>query len=410
MILVAVGLSFMILAMAALAIDLVALYSAHNDARLAADAAALAGAKAIAKSGYTTDQGTIPWTTIQPIAAAIATTAATQNKIAGQPILAGNVTVNIPTPSNPTNPQVSVTVTATGVPAFFSRIWGNTALPVAATANAEAYNPGYPSNTLPVQPQCVKPWLIPNLELDATGTSNIFDPATGAPNLTNNQLGMSYDLKPSCAGGCINPTVTPSAAHYIPAALDAPATVPSCAPDSCSFEQSIAACSPQPVSCSSSSGIQQVNIDNTICGGSGYAVTGTECLIHAGAPGPGQGQDCMGTDGSSYCSSAAPTVVTQMFAGANNRLISDGINTGDLISTSDSLVTIPVFNYTGGLISTSAPVNIIGFVQAFVTKVDSAGDVTIRIVNIAGCSTNVGGSPPVQGDSISPVPVHLIGN
>src|SRR5579872_4036536 len=234
MILIAVGLSFMILAMAALAIDLVALYSAHNDARLAADAAALAGAKAIANSGYTTDQGTIPWATISPIAQSIATTVATQNKIAGQAIIAGNVTVAFAnyTANSGTNPQINVTVKATGVPAFFSRIWGNTALPVAATSNAEAYNPGYPSNTLPVQPQCVKPWLIPNLELDGNGTNYIFDPATGSPNLGNNQLGMAYPLAPACgSGGCTNPTVSVSAAHYIPAALDAPVTVPTCAPD-----------------------------------------------------------------------------------------------------------------------------------------------------------------------------------
>lgn len=414
MILIAVGLSFMILAMAALAIDLVALYSAHNDARLAADAAALAGAKAIANSGYTTDQGTIPWATIQPIAAALATTVATQNKIAGQPILAGNVTVNIPAPANPTNPQVSVTVKATGVPAFFSRIWGNTALPVAATSNAEAYNPGYPSNNLPVQPQCVKPWLLPNLGLD--GNSNIFNPATGTPNLTDNQLGIPYPLTPTCAGpgGCSGqPTVSPTAAHYLPASLDAPTTVPACAPDSCSYEQNIAACSPQPVSCSSSTSLQQVSIDATSCGAINYTNTGTECLIRASGSGMGLGQDCMGADGPGSCSSAAPIVVTQMFAGANNRLISNGINVGDLISTSDSLVTIPVFNFVTGQppIPTASPVNIIGFVQAFVTSVNSStGAITIRIVNIAGCSDNVAGSPPVQGDSISPVPVHLISN
>lgn len=414
MILIAVGLSFMILAMAALAIDLVALYSAHNDARLAADAAALAGAKAIANSGYTTDQGTIPWATISPIAQSIATTVATQNKIAGQAIIAGNVTVAFAnyTANSGTNPQINVTVKATGVPAFFSRIWGNTALPVAATSNAEAYNPGYPSNTLPVQPQCVKPWLIPNLALQGSGP--IFNPATGSPNLGSTAAGQQFTLTPACTGSgnsCSGKaTVTPGAATYIPAALDAPVTVPACAPDSCSFEQSIAACSPQPVSCTSSSGLQQVSIDTTLCGGTNYAATGTECLIHASGSGLGQGQDCMGADGP-FCSSVAPPVVTQMLAGANNRLISDGINVGDLISTSDSLVTIPVFDYTAGSgsISTSSPVNIIGFVQAFVTSVNNSnGAITIRLVNIAGCSTNVGGSPPVQGDSISPVPVHLI--
>lgn len=417
MILIAVGLSFMILAIAALAIDLVVLYSAHNDARLAADAAALAGAKAIANSGFTTDSTSVQWTTIGPIATNVAIAAAMHNKIGGQPIPQGNITVTYAnTGTNTTNPQITVKIASSGVPAFFSRIWGNTSLPVGATSVAEVYNPGgSPTPQLPVQSQCVKPWLLPNLDLGNTGNT-LFDPTTGVPTPGTYIIGNSYVLASSCgAGGCTSPSIPVAGGQYIPAQLTAPpaSVVPPCAPDSCSSEQNIAACSPQPISCSSASILQQVAIDTSSCGGNTYTYTGASCLIHSnsGTTGLGQGQDCMGSDSASCGAASAPPTVTQIFAGANNRLVADGINTGDLLSASDSLVTIPVFSYVigSGPISPVNPVNVIGFLQAFITSVDTSGKVTIRLVNIAGCGSGVTGSP-VQGDGISPVPVHLIGN
>jgi len=51
--LVAVFMLFVIGAMAALSIDVVTLYTARSEAQLAADAAALAGARVLANSGAT---------------------------------------------------------------------------------------------------------------------------------------------------------------------------------------------------------------------------------------------------------------------------------------------------------------------------------------------------------------------
>src|SRR5271156_543161 len=63
-----------LLAMAALAIDVVTLYSARSEIQRAADAAALAGAKALADSGITTLLLTDPnFTTVQPWATTAAT-------------------------------------------------------------------------------------------------------------------------------------------------------------------------------------------------------------------------------------------------------------------------------------------------------------------------------------------------
>src|SRR5579872_1811310 len=180
MILIAIALSFMILAIAALAIDLVALYSAHNDARAAADVAALAGAKLIANSGYTTDATTTPWSSITAPAIAVAQAAGSQNKISGQPIPVASISVTPSTGNGnggTTNPQVAVRVTSNSLPAFFSRIWGNTFLSVTATSTAEVYNPS--GNTLPVQSQCVKPWLLPNIAPSGGPNSPLLDTTTG---------------------------------------------------------------------------------------------------------------------------------------------------------------------------------------------------------------------------------------
>jgi hypothetical protein len=116
----------------------------------------------------------------------------------------------------------------------------------------------------------------------------------------------------------------------------------------------------------------------------------------------------MGADAGNCAGAAVPPLATQFLAGDNNPLKLDGVNSGDLISTSDSVVTIPIFNQPAvGPIPN--PVTVIGFIQGFVKEYDTAGAFDIRIMNVAGCGAGVSGSP-VQGDSISPVPVHLISN
>lgn len=98
----------------------------------------------------------------------------------------------------------------------------------------------------------------------------------------------------------------------------------------------------------------------------------------------------------------------QFIAGDDNPLVEAGaVASGDQISTSDSLVTIPVSDQTTGWAS-STNVNIIGFIQAFVTGVGTpaSGQVFVTIVNMSGCGTGATVSP-VLGDRISPVPVHL---
>jgi hypothetical protein len=157
-----------VLGMAALAVDVTFFYAAHSQAQKAADAAALAGAKAFVSSGFTSGQlgdpasggaqafvcnGSSGLADIQALAVA------RQNKIASG--LATNFTT-ICNFSTPGNPQITVTISRSNLPIFFGRVWGGGGVQVSATAKAEAYNPS--GQTVPIEVGSVKPWLITNCD------------------------------------------------------------------------------------------------------------------------------------------------------------------------------------------------------------------------------------------------------
>ncbi len=177
-----------LLGMAALAIDIVTLYTASGEAQKAADAGALAGAKAFVTSGFTSGQlgdpssggnqtfvcnGSTGFSDLQ------AQAAAQQNLIAGAPPTSIATSCNFTSPEDPT---ITVTVTKSGLPTFFARIWGTGASTATATGTAEAYNPSG-STAVPIQLQSVKPWLIPNC--DPTPANNVIPPCNGNPYFIN---------------------------------------------------------------------------------------------------------------------------------------------------------------------------------------------------------------------------------
>src|SRR5579863_9016319 len=132
-----------LLAMAVLAIDIVTLYSARSEIQRAADAAALAGAKAIADSGITTLLlADAQFTSVKPWATSMANgrinAVLQQNLIAGAAPTLTSATIDW---SRQGNPQITVKLTSSNLPTFFSKIWGGTASTAAAAATAEAYNP-----------------------------------------------------------------------------------------------------------------------------------------------------------------------------------------------------------------------------------------------------------------------------
>ena len=177
-----------LLAMAALAIDVVTLYVARTEAQRASDAAALAGARLFAGPGYTSQSASPTSADVcqsggpsLAAANAVAGAVATQNQVAGRNVLAGNVAIACNTlPAG--NPQIQVTIQQTNIPTFFARNWGRTASSVSATSTAEAYNPS--GAVVPISVSGVKPWLVPNC--DPTKTGPVGNPAcTGAAYLVD---------------------------------------------------------------------------------------------------------------------------------------------------------------------------------------------------------------------------------
>src|SRR5690349_8332828 len=219
MLLVAASL-VVLLGMAALAIDVVTLYVARTEAQRAADAGALAGARAFVISGFTSGQLGLPSSgTVQnlvcansgsggPVANLQATAAAAQNLVSGQAAQVTAIACNF---SQPENPQITVTVQRTGLPTFFARIWGRRGSTVTASATGEAVNTS--GTTMPVHLTSVKPWLIPNCnpltERPDCQTSHYFIDSSFALNNPTAYIGQSFVFHQydpgSSAGGVFYP-------------------------------------------------------------------------------------------------------------------------------------------------------------------------------------------------------------
>ena len=452
LILVAVAM-IAIVAMAALSIDAVTLYLARTETQTVADTAALTAARVIAISGITGDPSntTGSWSQICGGVTSPATLAATavanQNPVAKA---GSTVTVTYHTATNSSadcstldaafgvNPAVTVQVQRVNLPTFFSRIWGSTGNTVSATATAEAFNPsnsgnvgnGGPATITPVEPRCVKPWLIPNIDPGVAGTcttgtcKTFVNQTTGAisnPGILPNGggvIGESFTIFPDCrrtpsnctmrdtppipnkpAGGAIPNTPN---LEYLPAATDnASVAVPSCSASSSLYEHAIEGCDK---TTKYECGVQTANVAD-LSENPGFASrdtgNGVQCLIHQG--GGGSGQDTL----AGY--PPTPTYPFQIQAGSNNPLSISG----SVITNSDSIATIPIYDsnpspaFTNG---NPTNVTIIGFLQVFIQSTDNSthdGNVTVTVLNVAGCGngTNATG---VAVTGSSPVPVRLV--
>ena len=250
-----------LLAMAALAIDVVTLYLARAEIQRAADAAALAGAKAMADSGVTTDPGQV--TLAQDMANKVISSGGVngilqQNLVSGRPPqLVGSPVFEFVAHGN-SNPTITVTLQQTNLPIFFARIWGRGLATVSASAIAEAYNPsasqGILGATTPITPHCVKPWLIPNVDpVPGHPFPSFVDRITGAVSnpgvYPTGILGEQFKLTSFCnaSPNCVNAPVPPppQGDQYIPAQVLAGTIAgPSCSTGGTIFEQAVAGCDP----------------------------------------------------------------------------------------------------------------------------------------------------------------------
>lgn len=402
-----------IMAMAALSIDVVTLYVANADAQRSADAAALAAARVLSITGVTGDpsNNSGSWPLASSAAQTVAQSVANQNLVGGLAPKSVNVTVNNTSALFAVNPIVSVTVTSANLPTFFSRIWGKRAANVSATANAEAYNPSNSGaytaagSMVPVQPRCVKPMIVPNVDpqtgntLVGTADGSITNPGIqlNYAGGKSGVIGEEFTLTSACTGTTCTNVQPPGGpvlkGNYIPAYVQNPpvavSTAPGCALSD-DYQEAIAGCDQSTVyACGTLSGAQADLSENRT------AETGAaaQCLVQQ------PGQDSINT----------AVYPFQIEAGDDNPLKAagvNGLNAGDVISASNSIITIPIMNGNtvppGGL---QPAVTIVGFLQVFIQNVNAAENPVVTILNVSGCS-NAATQPPVTGSS--PVPVRLI--
>ncbi len=413
--LVAVFMLAVVGAMAALSIDVVTLYTARSEAQLAADGAALAGARVLANSGMTSDVTNAALTSnAETLASAVAIQVAQSNQVGGRNLVASNgeVIVSFPNAASPafgTNPHMTVQVKRTDLPTFFARIWGSEQLAVSASATAEAYNPsGAEALDLhpppQVAPTCVKPWLLPNRDPTGAG-GQIFNPVSGAiirPAL----FGGRWSLQARCSD-CSGTMPSVIAGRYYPGTIEAddfpvPTALPACSAGFNSYQLAVAGCVPRPIRCGP---IAASAIDIDV---NPYTPNPTsrdddtfqaaKCLIHdTGVAG----------DSDSIDSAALPSPPFQFLAGNQNPVAGA---VGKDVLVSDSLVTIPVIDNPPPP-TPANPVTVIGFLQVFLNPTGApmaSGPIRATIVNLAGCGTGATGTPPILGNGASPVTVRLI--
>jgi hypothetical protein len=308
---------------------------------------------------------------------------------------------------------------------------------VGATATAEAFNSsnsGNVGNTLtgnitPVQPRCVKPWIVPNLDPGNAGTCSAGGgpctpfvdnldgsiPAASQGIMVNNTppgiIGRTFDLFADCkpgggpcatGSGLAQPprantgSVGTPTLQYVPGDLPASFTaVPSCA--SSNFQEAIAGCD-QTTLYHCGSQTQQSTVDLGQNNVKSDSVLGGQCLIRATGGGLGMGQDSLDTSSYPY----------KIEAGSANPL---GVSPDSVITSSNSIVSFPIYDSANDKIAgagTSPSVHIIGFLQVFINSVNSGNySVNVTVLNVAGCGNGKNSTGPAVSGT-SPVPVRLI--
>jgi Flp pilus assembly protein TadG len=446
-----------IIAMAALSIDVITLYLAREEAQRAADAAALAAARVISISGLTGDPADSQnlWQAIcngsTSPASQAATAVATQSAVGGT-VAAVLVTYSAGGPTSSdcaavgpafgVNPVVTVQITRTGLPTFFSRIWGNTGNNVSASATAEAFNPsasdlvGTSGTVTPVQPSCVKPWMVPNQNPYSGGcTGGPAGSCTHFVSVTDGAIqnsgfrllnlsaviGEKFNLFADCGIGtpCAPPTAQPQAnvtvgvftsggppvtpnLEYLPGAVLAPSVaVPSCSGSgsggNLDYQPAVAGCDQSTVyQCGVQSSIaapaNSIDLAENPGGTTGDTATGVACLINQSTLGSVSGQDSMIT-------TSFPFQITAGGANANVAL------RGGAVTSSNSIMSLPIYDDGTTIGSGTTNVTIVGFLQVFVNQVKADGSLDVTVLNVAGCGNNAA-NRPVTGSS--PVPVRLV--
>lgn len=374
-----------LLGVLSLAVDLGMLYVARSEAQRAADAAALAGAKAFLDSGCVST-GCVAGGSQEALARTQAEAVGDQNYVFGQSANVQNSNISFTYPAA-FEPQITVVVQRMGIPLVFAKVFGVFAASVKAQATAEAYNPsGGPVNSAV---GCVVPFMVPNCDPNSNDTGPAPDANCSGDN--------TVFINPT-TGAIQNPGVYPNGAIGEPWTLHTNAApslwylVQFGSESGADLRSNIEQCSPTPIACGDS--IEAMNGKKV-----GPTVQGVENLIHASGEGLGQGQDVL--------VQPFPLIIR---GGANNP--DSGLVGQDFPGPSSAVVVAPVFNGSAMKPGNGNWETVVGFMELFIKDVQHHGkDVPVDavILNISGCGQQNSGAPTVvAGGGGSPIPIRLI--
>jgi hypothetical protein len=212
-------------------------------------------------------------------------------------------------------------------------------------------------------------------------------------------IGSQIFLRPDalCGTDCLAvETTTVPEDRYIAASVQGtPVAVVSVARGDV-WKEAIAGCDQTTVYACGTVGGATADLSVNLGGVGGDTVTATQALIHSSAG----GEDAL----------IVTSYPFQIEAGLANPLVSKGIvNDNDVITSSDSIATIPLMENLPVAKLAQPPVTIVGFLQVFIESVSNApltaGRMTATILNVSGCSNT---SPATSVTGSSPVPVRLI--
>jgi Putative Flp pilus-assembly TadE/G-like len=450
------------LGMCAVSVDLVAGYLARVQSQRAADAAALAGAKAFA--GGCTTSGCTAGSATEVLATQNAIAVAAQNPVMGLAPASTTVSTtfdyshDILASGGSGEPQITVTVYRDSthndaMPTFFAKIFGINYMNISASATAEAFNPGGTGTNVGVG--CVKPFLVPNCDPNFPAQAGTAEAnpncqcGAGNGGVSNGVLNgdcpvgtpagydMSYYVYPN-TGIAVHPLdcqwdSTNFECNSNSGDVGAPwvlhdnavpsqwYTIAFTSQSGMLYSQYIRECAPRSVACQGTL--------NTLNGKKvGPTDAGVDCLIHSCGSGGcsgtcpatgvvnnlpdglNNGQDYMcapyalpGAAAQSSCPTSTPTSPFTVVAGTNNPY---GYTAGQTFDStnggSDSLANVVL--YDGAPLSPGgSTVTIQGYMSLFFQDaLHSANNDTINavIVQVGGCGT--GGSGSTTPDVNSP--------
>ncbi len=405
-----------LLSLMAFAIDLAWLYVAHVEAQNVADASALAAARGIVASGFTTVQNGdflgIGRNLSTGLAQGEGRAVGAQYTVVG---IAPTVTVNAPDYSTLNNPKVTVNVSA-AVPTFFIKALSSSfgTITIGANATAAVFNPGNAASGVSVVG--TKPWLVPNIDpshiclLGVSGNCTCTSLFGNAPfiNRTNGKIcnpgvtlfGLGGEVGAQFNLTAGNPAVAAAAGRfyqYSPALLagGTATNVPSCGAGLSAYQQAIAGLFTSPIITGTNYTVDPAAPSLPL------TQAAIQCLIHESG---GTGQDTINFSLFGF------SVLNLWPTGGNNNPLPSARGNG--LSRSDSIVTFPVYDVGAGAPTAPCPggvcggLKVIGFLQVFINGApNGANPLQVTVQNVVGA---LSAANPIVTPAGSPVPVRLV--